>query len=207
MHRIITISREFGSGGRELGKRLAEALGIAYFDKEIIKAVAEHSGLAEQYVESISEKSVSFYYPISYNTTFAGIQPLVGEHTDVIAKQNEIIREMAEKSDAVFIGRAADIVLEDYKPLRIFVYADMDSKVARCLARESDAEDYTPKEMEKQIKKIDKGRANFREMITGNKFGSKDDYDLMINTSGLDIAKLIPAVVAYADCYFDAQKK
>ena len=70
-HRIITVSREFGSGGREVGKRLAERMGIAYYDREIITAVAQRSGLAEEYIASISERGVSAYSPITFGLTFA----------------------------------------------------------------------------------------------------------------------------------------
>ena len=206
MHKIITISREFGSGGREVGKRLAEALGIAYYDKEIITAVAERSGLAEKYVEAVSEKSVQFYYPIAYGSSLSTMQPLVTEQSGVIAHQNDIIRELAEKGDCVIVGRAADVVLEEMHPLRVFVYANMESKIKRCKERQKEDENFTDKELEKQIKKIDKNRAGFREMITGNKFGSREDYDLMINTSGLDIKEMIPALVEYQKCFFGEDK-
>ena len=126
MGRIITINRQFGSGGRELGKRLAEMLGIAYYDSEIITEIATRSGLATEYVNNIVEKKPIVYYPITIGRSFM-TQPLqrVDFQSKIFGEQHALITELADKSDCVIIGRCADYILRASKPLRIFVYADM----------------------------------------------------------------------------------
>lgn len=201
MNHIITISREFGSGGRELGKRLAEALNIAYYDKEIVAALAQESGLAEQYIEGISEKGISFYYPITYANTMMMSTDMFQSRTQLFVKQNELLKSLADKSDCVIVGRAADVILEDYDPLRIFVYADMDSKIKRCKERE-EGEVKSDKEYMKKIKEVDKGRTKYRDILSDTKWGDRKANDLMINTSNLEIKSLIPTIVAYQEAYF-----
>ena len=112
-HRIITVSREFGSGGREVGKRLAEKLGIAYYDREIITAVAQRSGLAEEYIASVSERGVDTYYPITFGHTFAYASALIDPQVEVMAEQNKLLRSLSEKGDCVIVGRCADVAGAD----------------------------------------------------------------------------------------------
>lgn len=206
MNRIITVSREFGSGGRELGKRLADVLGFAYYDREIITAISEKSGLAEKYVESMSEKGSPFYYPITIQQTISYQGVVYSAQTEIMAAQQKMILEVAQKSDCVIVGRCADLILKDFQPLNLFVYADMDSKVARCLARKSPGENFTDSELRRQIRRIDRDRAKYRSLYYGAKWGDKADYHLCVNTTGLPIKKLIPVVTAYADCYFNREK-
>ena len=132
--RIITISREFGSGGRELGKRLAEQLGFNYFDREIITEIAKKTELDEHYIDSVLEKGITAY-PIHIGQTFAGVSTINHTPIEVLVAQQKILKELAEQGDAVFIGRSADAILKDYNPLNIFVYAEMESKLARCKAK------------------------------------------------------------------------
>lgn len=201
MNQIITVSREFGSGGRELGKRLAEALGAAYYDREIITAIAARSGLAEKYVESVSERGVRDYYPITFGRTFA-LQPAATLQMEVLVEQQKILRELAAKSDCVFVGRCADVILQEYRPLNLFVYADMESKLARCQGRQAGGEVLSRKELKKQIARIDRQRARYREVLTDTKWGDKSAYHLCINTSGLEIKSLLPTVLQYRISYF-----
>ena len=129
--RIITISREFGSGGRELGKRLAEQLGFNYFDREIITEIAKKTAYDEHYVSLILEKGISSY-PIHIGQTFLGVSGINHTPIEVLVAQQKIIKELAEKGDCVIIGRSADAILKQYNPLNIFVYADMEYKLKRC---------------------------------------------------------------------------
>ena len=136
MSKIITINRQFGSGGRELGKRLAEELGYAYYDNEIITQIAGRSGLAEDYVSSIVEKKPIVYYPITIGRTFLAHTPApVDFNTQIYSEQHNIIKELASKSDCVIIGRCADYILSEHDPFKLFVYADMPSRMERCRAK------------------------------------------------------------------------
>lgn len=207
MSKIITISREFGSGGRELGKRLAEELGIAYYDREIITAISEKSGLAEKYVADILEKSVRTYYPITFGRTFSYLPSLNDNQTKVMVVQQQIIKELAAKGDCVIVGRCADIILSGYQPLKLFVYADMESKIKRCRSRETEEEHFSDSHIVKQIKQIDRNRARQEELLSNCRWGAKEAYHLCINTSGMKIKSLLPTLTCYSQCYFERNKE
>lgn len=197
MNRIITISREFGSGGRELGKRLAEELHIAYYDREIVTAIAKRSELAEEYVGQILENRIMNYYPITVASSFAAMPPADTLHYvnhGIYNAQNEIISELGQKSDCVIVGRCADYILEDQKPYNIFVYADMESRMERCRKKGGDDASLSDKELQKKIQSIDKARAQYYRFYTGRTWGDRYNYDLCINTSGKDIGQLAKAI-------------
>lgn len=207
MHKIITISREFGSGGRELGKRLAEALGVAYYDREIITAIAQESGLAEQYVAHISERGMPAYYPITYGRTFSCRAAAPSAQMQVLAEQHKIIRALAEKSDCVIVGRCADVILEAHRPLNLFVYADPDSKLARCRSRQPADEPISDRALARRIAEIDRARARYRALLTDTKWGDKACYHLCLNTTGFAVKALIPTALSFASCYFGGPPK
>ena len=192
MNKIITIGREFGSGGREIGKRMAETLGIAYYDDEIITAIAERSSLAEDYVKQVVENRITTYYPITIATSFAAIpdDSTYGVNRSIFAAQTEILKEMAEKSDCVIVGRCADHVLADYNPLRIFIYASMESKIARCRMKSTVDAALSDKELEKKIRKVDKARAQYYRFYTGEELSDRLSHDIAINASGANIKQL-----------------
>jgi cytidylate kinase len=197
MSKIITIGRQFGSGGRELGKRLAEAMGIGYFDREVISEISRKSGLAETYVNNFVEKRVS-YYPITVGRTFHNPITLQMD-TEVYRAQSAAIRELAERGDCVIIGRCADYILEDMHPVNLFVFSDMDSRIARCRRKAPADEHLTDNELRKKILAVDKSRAKYYEFYTGQTWGKMQHYHLCINTAGREIKKLIPAVRAFVE--------
>lgn len=185
---IITIGREFGSGGRELARRLSEELGFAYYDQEILKEIAQRTQLSESYVRAIVEKSPITSYPIHVVRSFhPAVSPVMDQTNKVCQEQTAIIKELAEKSNCIIVGRCADYILRDYNILRIFVYSGMKEKIARCRAKSGDAESLSDKELEKQIKNIDKNRKKYYDFYTGQEWGDKRNYDLMINTSNISI--------------------
>ena len=119
----------------------------------------------------------------------------IQQEQSIYLAQSEIIRELAQKSSCVIVGRCADFILKDLKPYRIFVYADIESRVNRCISRNTDTSKIlTEKEMKKQILSIDKHRAKYYDYYTGNKWGDKNNYDLCINTSGLVIKEIVPVI-------------
>ncbi len=206
MHKIITVSREFGSGGRELGKRLADALGFAYYDREIITAIAERSGLAERYVESVAERGETAYYPITFGRTFALLPAPSKIQMSVMVEQQKILLELAAKGDCVIVGRGADVILAEYRPLNLFVYADMGSKLLRCRKRQGAGERLSDDKLKKQIRAIDRQRAQYRKVLTDARWGDKAGYHLCINTTGLAIKALLPTAVQFQQCYFEGVK-
>ena len=185
MRNIITISREFGSGGREIGKRLAEILQIPYYDNEIITELAQRTQLAEEYVRQFAEtgaKSIN-YFPITMGRTFTRqIAPKQMQVLNLQAEQSKLLGELAEKSDCVIVGRSAGFILREYNPLRVFVYANMTSKLKRCREKAPN-ENMTDKELVRHIENVDKGRAQYYKMLTGHEWDNKFNYDVLINTS------------------------
>lgn len=193
MDRIITISREFGSGGRELGRRLSEQLNIAYYDQEIISEIAKRTKLAEQYVEQIIEQKTIISFPIHIGRSFYPLaNPVLEQRQAVTSEQHRIIREMAKKSNCIIVGRCAEHILQDCNPFRILVYADMDSKIKRCREKASDKENMTDKELKHQIISVDKNRASYYNYCTGKQWGNKLSYDLCINTTQILIKDFVP---------------
>lgn len=188
MNKIITIGREFGSGGREFGKRLAEYLGIAYYDKEIITEISKKTQLAEEYIQAIEDKPISTF-PITIGNSFYAIFNPISENVEVsvYAEQNNILVDMAKRSSCVIIGRCADYILEEFNPFRIFIYSDMKTKISRCIERVPEGENLSEKQLKNQIISIDKNRAKYYQFITGNKWGDRLNYDLCVNTSSLSI--------------------
>lgn len=196
--KIITISREFGSGGRELGKRIADVLGFAYYDREIITAIAENKGLDENYVNNILESNIWQAVPITFRHSFTIPAVMNNTQTELLLEQRKVIEEIAYKGqDCVIVGRNADIILEKYNPFSIFVCADIQTKVKRCIERAEKGEQLTKKQIEQNMKRIDKNRASSREIICDFKWGDPKAYDLTVNTTCFDIKALAPAVADY----------
>lgn len=196
MNKIITIGREFGSGGRELGRWMSEILGYAYYDQEIITEISKRTSLSEQYVQTIVEHRPTFSFPIHIGRSFyAASSPVLEQTMNVYQQQARIVSEMAAESDCIIVGRCADYILRDYKPLRIFVYADMESKIRRCREKGPEDEHLSDKELRQKISGIDKKRAKYYELYTGRTWGDKLNYDLCVNTTQGRI-KEMAAVIA-----------
>ena len=202
MSKIITISREFGSGGRELGKRLAEELNIPCYDYQIIEMVAEKQGLDKDYVENASERDIRAFYPTTIGVRFSTSTFFINQSVELFTEQTKVIRDLASKGDRVIVGRCADVLLDNEKLLNIFVYADKASKIKRCLERAKPGEALTEKDIEKKMKEIDKGRADLRKMLADTQWGDKEGYHLMVNTSGKEIKSLVPGLAEYVRAYF-----
>lgn len=204
--RIITISRQFGSGGRELGKRLSDILCWDYYDKEIIRQLAEENGLDQEYVRSVLSKHEWRDFSISYRNSFSNMSPDQSMRISLMRAQREIIENIAAAgNDCIIIGRDADIILKDYNPFRVFVCADMDRRLERCMKFENKKESnrLTEKEVLRNIKSIDRERSQIREMLTGKAWGDSTAFDLVVNTGSREIKLLSEAVAGYALRWFE----
>ena len=200
MNKIITIGREFGSGGRELGRRLSETLGYAYYDQEIVAEIAKRTELSEQYVREIEEHHTMFSYPIHIGRTLStGFNSVVEQHTKIYGEQSRILREMAEKSDCVIVGRCADFVLADKDPFRIFVYADLESKLARCRAKAPENEGLTDRELKQKIQSVDRRRAKFYELYTGSPWRNMENFDVCVNTTHVSVRAWVPFLASLVE--------
>mgnify|MGYP000502685121 FL=1 len=178
--RIITISREFGSGGRFIGEEVAKKLGIAYYDKNIIGQIAEKSGLSPEYIQEnaeLSPKKGLFAYAFSgRDITGKSVEDMVYE------AQRNIILELAEKGPCVIIGRNADYILKDRDDvLNVFIHGDMPEKIKRITGL------YNVKEKEavKMMADTDKRRRTNYNFYTDQNWGKASNYTLCLNSSQL----------------------
>lgn len=196
MNTIITVGREFGSGGRELGYKLAKELGYAYYDKQILSEIVEETKFSKEYVQEILENKISYMLPTTFPVGMSiGNEYQIQQMQNIIKAQTEVITNMATKSSCVIVGRCADYILKDVENIqlfRIFVYADMDSKMQRCKDRAPEGENFTDKELEKHIKSVDKNRSSYYSDFTLQKWGDKSNYDMCINTTNISIDDIIP---------------
>ena len=202
MNNIITISREFGSGGKELGKRLAEELGYAYYDAEIITMLAKDTKKAEEYIENITKKG-EYPYMFEFAKSFESYPAMQSSQTEMLIAQAKVLKEVASKGNSVIVGRVASAILSEYNPMNIFVYADMKSKIKRCREKATDVEKLTDKQIEKNIREIDKRRKACFNILSGKGWGDKTNYTLCINTSNIEVKTLIPALKIYTQSWFE----
>ncbi len=200
--RIITISRQFGSGGRELGKRLAEHLGWDYYDREIIDRRAAEQGLEPDYVKKALANHGWHNMQLSYRNSFSHVLYDPGINTQLRIREREILRDIAALgNDCVIIGRDADIILEDQHPFRVFVCGDIEARLRRCMKHEQkrpEAERLSERQVLRNIRRIDRNRRHMREILTGRTHGDGSAFDLTVNTTGWDLKKLTPALADFA---------
>ena len=198
---IITIARQFGSGGREIGEKIAAALGIPLIDKELIKDAASKGELHEDIIKSADESAAnSLLYTLAMGSNMLGTTIHFGYKMPLNDKlfilQSEAIRDYAAKGSCVIIGRCADYVLREEPGLfRIFIYGDLDHRQQRVMARHPEIK---TSQVIDVINKTDKRRASYYNFYSGNKWGKYDNYDMAINSStfGIDeTARIITAAV------------
>lgn len=185
-YKVITISREFGSGGRTVGKQLAEKLGIPCYDREIIEKVALESGYDKKYIEEMGEYTNGGLLNAIFTNRSYNYAP---SNEDTIWKiQSDIIRDVASKSPCVIVGRCADYILRDNpEALRVFIHASMEFRADRIVSVYGERED-TP---EKRLKDKDKKRAAYYDYYTDMRFGDGRNYHISLDSGALGIDKCV----------------
>lgn len=182
---IITIAREYGSGGHLLGEMLSKELGIKLYDKEFIGMAAKRSGMDENFIAKNEQSIPSFWLKciMSKNSE----QPLEGSLSsdDVLfVAESKIIQELAEKEPCIIIGRCADFILQDYpKVLKVFCYSDIENAVSRCVSEYG----IKRENAESEIRRINRNRIHHYEYYTGRKWGEPHHYNLMLNTGTISL--------------------
>ena len=197
-HCVISISREFGSGGLQVGELLSKRLGIPCYDREIVLKAAERSGLTPEFINQSEERAKSRFHmavrPVSIGEDWSKRDDLPDGHRAFFA-QAEIIRELVEEGPCVIVGRCSDYILQDNPHcLKVFIHSDLSTRVQRCVeAYRIPAED-----MERRISDMDRDRANYYNYYTGHDWGDMRRYDLTIHSgrSGIEGAvELIESLV------------
>ena len=204
---VISISREFGSGGRLIGKRLAAHLGIPCYDRTIIQKTSEKSGLSPDFIARAEERARSRFHmsiaPIGIGTPSFTQHGVPISHQAFFA-QAEVIRELADEGPCVIVGRCSDYVLGSRPEcLKVFVHADLASRVERCVEEYHIPSD----DMERRIIQMDRGRSNYYNYYTGHTWGDMRRYDLTINssTTGIQGAVELIAGLVRARTALDAE--
>ncbi|MBE5753885.1 MAG: cytidylate kinase-like family protein [Clostridiales bacterium] len=192
---IVTISREFGSGGRELGKRIAEVLGYDYYDRQIISTIAERHDMDEKFVDAALNSNLLQTIPLTFSHSFGTPMVVHAPQTKLLIEQRQVIEEIAKQGrDCVIVGRNADVILNDLNPFNIFVCAEMDAKIKRCRERADHDEQLSDKALKKNIQRIDKNRARTRFLIADGEWGHRKAYHLIVNTTDWDLGELAHSV-------------
>ncbi len=196
---IITIGRQYGSAGLEIGKKLAEELGVNLYDKEMLKRAAKESGLCEELFETHDEKPTNSFlyslvmdtYSLGYSSSSYADMPI---NHKVFLAQFDAIKKIANEGPCVMVGRCADYALEDYKNVvNVFIYADMDQRIRR-IAQKYDLTDAKAKDI---IVKTDKKRASYYNYYTNKEWGDAKGYDLCLNSGKLGMYGTVKAILEY----------
>lgn len=198
---VITIGRQFGSGGRELGRKLADRLGYKYYDKELLSEAARHAGVDEKFFERNDERFPSFLHGVfsfafglNNINCYAGSTSISDE--SLYRAQSDFIHSLADKENCIIVGRTADYVLRDHPRLvNLFVHAPVESCVKRILGRDSDT--LTPEKARAKAGKVNKLRANYYNFYTDKTWGASASYDLSFDTSLMSMDDIVEVVVEY----------
>lgn len=196
--KIITISREFGSGGRLIGKRLAERLEVPYYDKELLDRIAEESGFCKEMIEDAERKAKnSFLYSLAsaMGTGESGPESMSLNERFFLA-QFDTIRKIADEGSCVIVGRCADYILRGIpEATNVFIYAEEGDKIKRAVQEYGVPED----SVRKMMKETDKARANYYAYHTGRKWGDHVNYNLSIDSGYIEIEDIVELIIKYTD--------
>ena len=193
-HRIITISREFGSGGHEIGNLLATRLDIPLYDNNLIRMVAEKLDIREETARAVDETTLNsflagfIFEPIEESSRLNGTEYVPPLTQQVYELQCDIIRKLAERGPCIIVGRCADFVLRDHKNcINVFICADWEDRVERIAKKY----DISQRKAADKIKKMDRERRNYYESHTGQEWGSIDSHHMLLNVSRLGMDRTV----------------
>ena len=193
-NKIITISRQYGSGGRIVAKKLADALGIPFYDNELITMAAEKTGLSVECFKDAEKTSIGnlFFSLTSLTPSIDAVGLPLNEKIFLV--QSQVIKEVAAEGPCVIVGRSANYVLQDNpNVINVFLQGDLEDRVKRAIETYGqDAEG-----AEALVVKTDKRRANYYNYFTGGKWGKAENYDLIVNTCRMDLDKIVEVIKTY----------
>lgn len=199
MKKLVTISREYGSGGRIIGKILAEKLGVTFYDKEIIDLAVEQSGYSRDIIENAELKAKSsFAYSLasalSFNEGVGGNALSVNDK--LFLAQFQVIKDIGENNEGVIVGRCADYVLRDMPGVtNVFIYAETEDRIKRAIEQYGDDKD----EARDIVATYDKARQNYYNYHTGQRWGEFSNYNLAINSSYITEEETANLIVDYIE--------
>ena len=197
---IVTIDREYGSGGHDIGQKLAERLGIDFYDDELINIAAKSMGFHENFIRNNEEKVPTF----SVNPFFGGMNSFQTDPYDCIQEAEfDLIREIAAKGSCVIVGRAADYILSEERHVSVFVFAPIEERIKRIKNNNKvysvtfTDEFKENRDFERLVKQTDKQRRKYYEFYTDNKWGARDSYDMLINVHKTGVDGAVDIIETY----------
>jgi cytidylate kinase len=194
-NKIITISREYGSGGRTVGELVAKELGVPFYDKEMVNAMAEACGFSHDFIEEIGEYASvtnSFLFSIAISSRMEGTVNMMSAADQLYACQANYIRELAEKGPCVIVGRCADYILREREDtFHAFIYADMDFRAKHMAEHYGKQVNAVPK----WLKEKDNRRKVYYKHYTGRNWGDPHNYDVCLNTAATGIEAAADIIV------------
>lgn len=193
MSKVITISRQYGSGGRELGEKLAAKLGIPFYDKELINMIARKENIEVSLLEACDEAEPDLN---SYTARDIAPDYQIDMAKKVFEAYSRVIRELAEKEPCVLVGRCAEVIVPD--SVKVFVYAGLDARISR-IRRIHSAEEMSESRAEKEIRRMDRRRRNYHRFYCDKEWGQMEDYDICVNTTDVGVNGALEAVAAYVE--------
>ena len=192
MYKIITISREFGSGGRTIGKKLAQKLGYEFYDSDIVAKVAETSGYHPDFIKNHGESSTGGSVMFSYSRNGSITTGHNSMYDDIFLAQQKVILDIAKEGNVVIVGRCADYILREYESVfNVFIYSDIKARAKRIMEEYGEIEG---KSIEKRLKDSDQKRRNYYKTYTGQEWGKTQNYDLTLNSSSFGIDKCVEII-------------
>ncbi len=194
-HLIITVGREYGSGGHDIAEALAKQLGLPFYDNELISMAASKSGLGEKAFATAEQVSTSVF-GFAFSATSAAREYGMNINDKVFLIQSAVIRDIADRESAVIVGRCSNYILQDYTPtINIFIGARLEDRIKTAQQRENLPSDADAR---KFVTKMDKFRASYYNFYTsGGKWGGRMDYDLCIDRTGLDVDTTVAILASY----------
>ena len=190
-HILITIGRQFGSGGKPVGDALSQKLGIPVYDNELITEAAKQSGYSPELFVRSDEKKRSFFLANLFGLN-SDVRNMIGD-AELFRIQSETIRNLASKGSAIFVGRASDYVLRDMKCLNVFITASMESRIKFVCERDGVALEDAPGIIERR----DRNRARYYDFFTQKHWGIASNYDICINRSTLGTEKTADLIIEF----------
>ena len=196
MSLVITLGRQNGSGGREIGFRLARELDLTFYDNNLLSLTAERTNFDVNYVKERSEQAPRLWAAFVQSTPLGplGQTPLPDS---IFEAQAETIKEVAKIGNCLIVGRASDYILRNTKAVHIFVYAPIEARVARKLSLLPEGTKVTPEEMRRNIEKADRARASFYSYFTGQEWGVGERFDLNLNTGKIGVEGAVKVIKDY----------
>jgi len=190
---IITIGREYASGGREVGKMISEKLGIPFYNKEILHMAAEKLNMSAEdikYADETAASSLLYSMSLMSNLSLSTSLPI---NDRIFIEEREVIKTLAQQGPCVIVGRCADSILKEIRDdvFNVFIYADAESRAKRAMTEYGE----DPENVYNSLRKHDKKRSTYYNLNTGQKWGAKDNYDLCLNSSKISVEKCADVII------------